>query len=105
MSHGVCGGWCDSICVDLWLCVCQPDTGGPPPKVLVYMCLGWAVSGAGGHSSALGCQLSEGLLVQVRVLSGGVVGPAGGSLGFQWLSWLPRSVVRSFLQSDGLNGT
>ena len=41
----------------------------------------------------------------MRVLSGGVVGPAGGSLGFQWLSWLPRSVVRSFLQSDGLNGT
>ena len=47
----------------------------------------------------------HGLLVQVRVLSGGVVGPAGSSLGFQWLSWLPRSVVRSFLQSDGLNGT
>ena len=44
--------------------MCQPDTGGPPPKVLAYMCLGWAVSGAGGHSSALGGQLSEGLLVQ-----------------------------------------
>ena len=36
--------WCDGVCVDLWLCecaslcvcVCQPDTGGPPPKVLVH---------------------------------------------------------------------